>query len=191
MEEEKLRRIAELREILEERLKRVEAEAEGLRILLEFVNELLIEKSFKRVEEISPPRKAEATPPPSPIREAAKMVPLKTSSGELLANLYIEDRNLRVIPETDKRFDVTTPPFEAFLIKKVLVKMRDADQDAVRRGELMPEEALSFDVKSDGGRIREILIRNVTPHRERELRSAIRWTLEKMYEKTGSMQPQG
>jgi hypothetical protein len=91
---------------------------------------------------------------------------------------------MRVIPEADKKFDTSTPPFEAFLIDKVLVKMRDTDQEAVRRGELMPDEALSFDVRTDGKIIREVLIRNVTPQRERELRSAIRWTLEKMYEKT-------
>lgn len=189
MEEEKLRRIAELREILEERIRSLESEIEGLRALLEFVNEILLEMSFKRAEEmVVPPKVAEPTPaqPPSPppVKEPAKAIPLKTSSGENLANIYIEGRNIRVVPDADKKFDIGTPPFKAFLIDKVLTKMYEVDQEAVKRGDLMPDEALSFDIKTDGNILREILVRNVTPQRERELRSAIRWTLEKMYEKT-------
>ncbi|MEM1507912.1 MAG: hypothetical protein QW702_09035 [Candidatus Bathyarchaeia archaeon] len=185
MEEEKLRKIAELREFLEERIKSLEMEIEGLRMILEFVNALLLEKSFRRAEEITPLRAAEAAPiTVPPLREGVRVIPLKTSTGEALANIYVEDKNLRVIPEADKKFYTDTPPFEAFLIDKVLNKMRDIDQEAVKRGELMPEESLSFEVKTEGNLIREIVIRNVAPQRERELRSAIRWTLEKMYEKT-------
>ncbi|MEM1543658.1 MAG: hypothetical protein QW795_03140 [Candidatus Bathyarchaeia archaeon] len=185
MEEEKLRRIAELREILEERIRSLEGEIEGLRALLEFVNEILLEVSFKRAEEmVAPPKAAEVAPvqPPSPPQ--VKAIPLKTGGGENLANIYIEGRNMRVIPEADKKFDVGTPPFKAFLVDKVLMRMHEVDQEAVRKGELMPDEALSFDIKTDGNILREILVRNITPQRERELRSAIRWTLEKMYEKT-------
>lgn len=185
MEEEKLKKVAELREILEKRIRDLESEIEGLKVLLEFVNDLLLEKSFRKVEEIAPPKTVKA---PKPVVEGAKVIPLKTGGGELLANLYIKDGNISVIPEANKKFYTSTPPFEVFLIEKVLAKMRDADQEAVRRGELMPEEALSFDVKTEGNLIHEIIVRNVTPRRERELRSAIRWTLEKMYEKTRGMQ---
>jgi len=193
MEEEKLRKIAELREILEERIRSLEAEIEGLRLILEFVNSFLLERSFKRVEEITPAKISEAAPtappPTSPtpapaIREPIKVIPLKTSSGELLANIYVEDRSLRVVPEPDKKFDVNTPPFEPFLIEKVLNRMREVDQESVRRGGLMPEEAISFEIRKDGSILKEMIIRNVASQRERELRSAIRWTLEKMYEKT-------
>lgn len=181
MEEEKLKRIAELREILEERIRSLEAEVEGLKLILELVNIILLERSFKRAEEIAQLRTAEAAPP---TREVTRIIPLKTSSGETLASIYVEDKNLRIIPEADKKFYTDTPPFEAFLIEKVLNKMREADQEAVKRGELMPDEALSYEVKTEGNLIRELIIRNVTPQRERELRSAVRWTLEKMYEKT-------
>jgi hypothetical protein len=43
----------------------------------------------------------------------------------------------------------------------------------------------SYDVVVDGDLIREINVENVTPNRSREIKSAVRWTLEKMYEKTG------
>ncbi|MBS7641255.1 MAG: hypothetical protein QXJ19_06590 [Candidatus Bathyarchaeia archaeon] len=186
MEEVKLKKIAELREILEERIRNLEAEIEGLRIILEFVNNILLEKSFRRADEIVLTGVPEAAPIAQPpvLKEPSRTIPLKSSTGELLANIYVEDRNLRIVPEPGKKFDVNTPPFEAFLIEKVLNKMREIDQEAVRRGELKPEEAISYEIKRDGNIIKEIFIQNVTPQRERELRSAIRWTLEKMYEKT-------
>lgn len=186
MEEEKLKKIAELREVLEDRIRSLEAEIEGLKIVLEFVNTILLERSFRRAEELAPLRapEAPAPQPQAPAEEIIKVIPLKTGGGEPLAQIYIEDRNMRVVPESDKKFDIDTPPFGAFLIEKVLARMRDIDQEAARKGEIMPDEMISFDVRIEGNILREIIIRNVTPQRERELCSAIRWTLEKMYEKT-------
>ncbi|MEM2110789.1 MAG: hypothetical protein QXX08_02800 [Candidatus Bathyarchaeia archaeon] len=182
MEEEKLKKIAELREFLEERAKTLEAELEGLRTALDFINDLLLEKSFKRVEEIAKP----ATPPQPVSKEAAKAIPLKTGSGVLLANLFVEENSMRIVPSAEEKFDVNTPPFTAFFVEKILNKMREADQDAVKRGELSSNAAFNFNIERDGDTIREITIRNVNPQREREIRSAVRWTLEKMYEKMKS-----
>lgn len=186
MEEEKLKKIAELREVLEDKIRRLEAEIEGLKMILEFVNTILLERSFRRAEELAPLRAPEtpAPQPQAPAEETAKVIPLKTGGGEPLARIYIEDKNMRVVPEANKKFDIDTPPFEAFLIEKVLARMRVTDQEAARKGEIMPDEVISFDIRTEGNILREIVIRNVTPQRERELRSAIRWTLEKMYEKT-------
>jgi hypothetical protein len=185
-EEEKIRKIADLRELLEERAKNMETELEGLRALLDFINTLLLEKSFKKVNEIAKPATREvpeAPPPAEPPTEEAKVVPLKTAAGELLANLYAEDGSMRIVPAEDKKFNVNTPPFSAFLVERVLVRMQDSDKEAVQRGEIMPDQAFSFNVEKDGDTIHSITIRNAAPTRERELRSAIRWTLEKMHEK--------
>ncbi len=189
MEEEKIRKIAQLREMLEERTERLEVELDGMRTLLSFINELLLEKSFRRAEEMVKPAVAEAAkamPQPPPPKELVKTVPLKTRAGELLANLYVEDDLMRIAPAPDKRFDVKTPPFTAFLVQRILGKMRDRDQELVREGRMMPEEALSYDIREEEDVLQEIVIRNFHPQRERELRSATRWTLEKMYEKTQS-----
>ncbi|OYT47076.1 hypothetical protein B6U79_04665 [Candidatus Bathyarchaeota archaeon ex4484_231] len=74
MEEEKIRKIAQLRETLEERVKTLETELDGLRALLDFINDLLIEKSFKRAEEIAKPSvpAPEVKPKPAPPREQAR-----------------------------------------------------------------------------------------------------------------------
>jgi len=189
MEDEKIRKIAQLREMLEERATKLEAELEGMRTLLSFINDLLLEKSFKRAEEIAKPvtpKPAEVVPPPARPEKQVRTVPLKTGAGELLANLNVEDDLMRIIPASDKKFNVNTPPFTAFLVQRILGKMRETDQELVREGRMMPQEALVYELKKDGDILQEITVRNFRPQRERELRSATRWTLEKMYEKMQS-----
>ena len=189
MEEDRIRKIAQLREMLEERAKTMEVELEGIRTLLGFINELLIEKSFRRAEEIvkpAAPKTAKAKAPPPPPEKPVWTVPLKTRGGELLANLYVEDGLMRIVPAPDKNFDVKTPPFTAFLVQRILGKMRDRDEELVKEGKIMPESVLAYEIKKEGDLLQEIAIRNFRFERERELRSATRWTLEKMYEKMQS-----
>ncbi len=191
MEEEKIRKIAQLREMLEERARKLEVELEGMQTLLSFINELLLEKSFRRAEEIAKPAAAEKAeeapqPAPSPPEKRARTVPLKTGAGELLANLYVDGDLMRIVPAQDKKFNVKTPPFTAFLVERILGKMRQKDEELAREGRIMPEETLIFEIDKDEDVLQEIRIRNFRRQRERELRSATRWTLEKMYEK---MQP--
>jgi len=183
-EEEKLKRIAELRSILERRIRETETELEGLRVILEFVDAKLLEKGFKRVEMGKP-----APAPLAPVAPAIgfeEAVSLKTVAGDLLANLYVGEDSVRVVPAEDKAFDVNTPPFMPFLVERVLTKMQERDQEAARTGEITPDKIFSYNIVRDGDVIREIAVKNVGSERLRELKSTVRWTLEKMYEKTQS-----
>jgi hypothetical protein len=93
---------------------------------------------------------------------------------------------LRVVPAEDKTFDINTPPFSQFLVERVLTKMQERDNELVRTGHLGPDKIFSYSIVQEGDVIREIVIRNVDADRLRELKSSIRWTLEKMYEKMRS-----
>ncbi len=64
-----------------------------------------------------------------------------------------------------------------------MAKMQEKDREAANTGEITPDRVLSYNITRDGDLIREITIRNTMPERSRELKSTIRWTLEKMYEK--------
>jgi ribosomal protein L11 len=90
---------------------------------------------------------------------------------------------MRIVLAEDKRFTVDVPPFMAFLVERVLAKMQEKDKEAAATGELTPDQILSYEIVRDGDVLREITIRNVGEDRARELKSTIRWTLEKMYEK--------
>lgn len=188
-EEERIKKIVKLRNVLEKRLKETEAELEGLRALLECADSVLLEGGFKRAKlpETVPsaPSEIEQTAPAPPTAKVETAIPIKTATGELLATLYALEDSMRIVPDEGKDFNVKTPPFTPFFLEGVLDKMQGKDREAVERGEIPQEKMLSYDVVVDGNLIREINVKNVAPKRAREIKSAVRWTFEKMYEKTG------
>lgn len=183
-EKETIKKIAKLRATLEKRIEEMEAELDEMKTLLSLIDTTLLKESFKRAEISKPiqlPQKQET--PPSHIVPQKRGVPLKTVTGELLAELYTEEDSLQIILAEDKNFDINTPPFTSFFVERVLAKMEEKDKEDAREGKLAPENVLSFSIKQDGNIIREITLNNLRRERSRELKSSIRWTLEKMYER--------
>jgi hypothetical protein len=182
---EKIKKLADFRQRLEKRIEETSAELEELLGLLEFTDTVLLEKGFKRAEVVTPaePVAKSAAPSVPPVVEYESVVPLKTVTGDLLANLYTGKDKLRVILADNKRFNANTPPFRQFLVERVFVKMQDKDRQAVASGELEPDKMFSFKIFQDGDILKEIQVENISEDRLRELKSSVRWTLEKMYEK--------
>jgi hypothetical protein len=174
--------MAEFRTVLEKHVKELETELEGLKAMLEFANDALLKKGFRKAEAVKPPSVLPETRPPVK-EEYEETTPLNTADGEFLANIYVGKDSMRVMLAEDKNFNVNTPPFMPFLVERVLAKMQERDRESVRAGEATPAEMISYNIMREGDIIREITIRNVGPERVRELKSSIRWTLEKMYEK--------
>lgn len=193
---EKIKRMIEFREKLGKNIEKTEAELKDLHDMLETVNSILLEKGFRRADTI---RETPTSQTISPEKEAAleheessfgpagspeNVVPLRTASGDLLAVLHLTKNSLRALPAADKNFEINTPPFTQFLVERVLMKMQERDNELVRAGQLPPDSALSYVIVREGDVIREIYAKNVDSERLRELKSSIRWTLEKMFEKT-------
>ncbi|NWG10784.1 hypothetical protein HXY33_03410 [Candidatus Bathyarchaeota archaeon] len=193
---EKVKRIIAFKQKLEKRVEDLQSELKELQATLEAVNAILLEKGFKRAEIAKESAEAETWPPkeepiaePSAMRaptEHENVIPLIAVSGELLAILYIDEDSLQVLPAEDKSFDVNSPPFTSFLVERVLGKMQEKDNELAKAGQIPPEKIFSYAITREGDIIREITIRNVDEERLRELKSSIRWTLEKMYEKMKS-----
>jgi len=184
-EREKIRKIAKLRALLEKRVEDMKTELDGLKTLLSLIDSTLLKESFKRAEIAKPvqtPQKQE-TPQPPPIKPQKRGIPLKTVTGDILAQIYTEKDVIQITLAEDKNFDINTPPFTSFFVERVLAKMQEKDKEDAGKGKLDPEKTVSFDIKQDGNILREITIRNLRPERSRELKSSIRWTLEKMYER--------
>jgi hypothetical protein len=182
VEKEKIKKMAEFRAWLEKRTEEVETELEGLRVLLEFTDTSLLEKGFKRAEMVKHTPTPE-TALPLPTMQYGETIPLKTVTGDLLADMYLAEDSMRIVPSKDKNFDVNIPPFTSFLVERVLAKMQEKDHEAAGTGEIAPDTILSYNIIRDGDTIREVTIKNIGPERLQELKSTIRWTLEKMYEK--------
>jgi hypothetical protein len=194
---ERIKKLVSFKKKIEARVNELDSELKELQTILETVNSLLLEKGFKRVEIAEKPpisgvsaqeEKVEAAEFQSDLSqtgtEAETVAILKSATGEVLADLYIDDGALHVVPAEDKNFDINTPPFNQFLVQRVLLKMQERDSELAKSGQLSAEKILCFDIVREGDVIREIVIRNFGSDRLRELKSSVRWTLEKMLEKT-------
>jgi len=193
-EEETVKKLAEAKAYLEKRISELEGEISKLRSFLDVVDVTLTEKSFKRAEApktLPPPFKMPPTipaapppaaPAPSPYQQA---YPLKTVTGVHLADVYVSDKELKIVPAPNMKYDVNSPPLRAFLIGRVLEPMQAKDRESARTGELSAERILSYRIEQDGNLLKTIVITNYGEERRLlELKNAIRWTLRRIYEKS-------
>jgi hypothetical protein len=201
-DQERIKSMIALKQRLEQKLAALDQESKEVQATLDAVNGILLEKGFRRVNiaDAKKPEKeaaktAAAEPKqPASIKESKptgyqggepeNVIPLKSVNDESLALIYVEkDNSIHVLPDESKHFSVNTPPFANFLVERVLAKMQDKDAELVRQKQLIPEQMFSYNIIREGEFIREIVIHNVDEERFKELKSSIRWTLEKMHEK--------
>jgi hypothetical protein len=181
---------------LEEQLEKLTSETKEVQSTLDAVNVILLEKGFKRgdIKEVSAtpvqapkevvlPKEVELPAIAPQQGETESVIPLKTMADEPLALMYFEKQTIHVMPDESKNFNVNTPPFSNFLVEKVFTKMQEKDKELVRLGQLPAEKMFSYNIVREQDLIREIIIKNVDEERLRELKSSIRWTFEKMFEK--------
>jgi hypothetical protein len=207
---EKMKSLMAFKKRLEEQLEKLAAESKEIQAALDSVNGILLEKGFKRgdmkeavetpalpkLEEVVLPKPEpqvptvtvqqapQASTPTPHVPERESVIPLRTMAEESLAIIYFDKQGMHVLPDESKNFSVNTPPFQNFLVEKVFAKMQEKDKELARTKQLPTERVFSYDILREGDLIREIIIRNVDDERLKELKSSIRWTLEKMHEKT-------
>ncbi len=210
-DQERMKSLIAFKKRLEDRLEAINVEAKEVQAALDTVNQMLLEKGFKRgdLKEIPPPStlpkevilpKQETPAPPIPTiskitsapaqtqppEDRENVIPLKTMNDEPLALIYFEKDSIHILPDETKHFSINTPPFSNFLVEKVFAKMHEKDVELVRSQQLSQSKVFTFDVVKQEDLIREIILQNVDDERLKELKSSIRWTLEKMYEKMKS-----
>jgi hypothetical protein len=196
---EKMKSLIAFKKRLEEQLEKLAAETKEAQAALDTVNGILLEKGFKRGDIKEAPEmlipkevvlpKHEPEPPKAVVQhitEPESVIPLKTMADEPLALIYLDKQAMHILPDESKNFSVNTPPFENFLVEKILAKMQEKDSELVRTKQLTADKMFSYNIVREGDLIREIIIRNVDDERLKELKSSIRWTFEKMYEKIKS-----
>ncbi|MEJ2243880.1 MAG: hypothetical protein P8X87_05005 [Candidatus Bathyarchaeota archaeon] len=188
-QKEQIKKVAKLRANIEKKIAELEAELDEQRTLLTLIDSTLVKQSFKRAEiqKPSPAKRAQQAAPkpykPEPVTPQRKGTQLKTITGDVLAELLSENDGLHIVFPADKNFDINTPPFTSFFVERVLAKMHEKDKEDITAGKLDPDKVLSFDIKQEGNIMKEILIKNIRSTRVREIKSSMRWTLEKMYER--------
>jgi len=196
---ERIKRLVEFKKKLEDKIEALSSDLKDSQAMLETIDSILLEKGFRHLQVTEGSTKTGVLPAterggegesepsfPQSHVELQNVTPLQTMAGELLANLHVAEDQLRVVLAEDKDFDVNTPPFTHFLLERVLLKMQERDNELARAGQLSSDKIFRYNIVREGDIIREIVIKNTDPERLKELKSSIRWTLEKMYEKMKS-----
>ena len=201
-DQEKMKSMIAFKKRLENQLESLTVEAKEVQAALDTVNQILLDKGFKRGDikevpaapalvpkEVVLPKHEPEPPKPAPTQqhtEPESVIPLKTMTDEPLALMYFDKQTIHVLPDESKNFSVNTPPFTNFLVEKVFAKMQEKDKELVRLGQLSTNKMFSYNIAREGDLIREIIIKNADDERLKELKSSVRWTFEKMYEKMRS-----
>lgn len=201
--DDEIKRFAMLREWVMKQIEEKEEELERLREMLVVVDNMLKQVSFKpagmlQEERVGVEMGVEAKPIERTVEEVREVVSakavegeytevrqLKTKDGILLANAYIASDAISIVPASDVRLNVNTPPFQSFFINRILKEMKGRDEERVRKGEIRGEHVLDYNIDLDEGKnIRRILIRNYRDKdRLNELINSSTWVLTRMLEK--------
>ena len=209
LDPEKMKTLIAFKKRLEKQLEALNVETKETQSALDIINTILIEKGFKRGDlkeiplpelpkEVALPRQEQnyevsidtrTTPTlleTVTAHDRENVIPLKTMNDESLALICFNKEVMHVLPDESKHFSVNTPPFQKFLVEKVLAKMKEKDVELVRNNQLDANNAFTYEIIKEENLIREIVIHNVDDERLKELKSSIRWTLEKMHEKVNN-----
>ena len=186
-----VKKLADLRSSLQERIRELESELDELKTLLGVLDRHLTQVSFRKasVHEASEAGKIEeieAFEEPSEEEFSyERTLPLKTTTGILLAEMQIGSESLHVVLTKEVNLNPRIPPFESFLVNRIFKGMIDRDEEDISNNTLSPEMKFGYEtMEAEDGTIEEIVIKNFrTDRRLRELRTSLRWTLEKMYDK--------
>lgn len=192
---EEAKRLAELKQFLERRIEELRRELEALEEISRLVDAALSSASFVRASELAarpqpppaqPQRRAEA---PQPRQEAPLSEAVITSrqTGEKLARVVVYPSRIEIV--FLREFSASTPPFESFFVRKVLEGFRKKDEDLIARGEKSPGEGFDYQIEEEGGVLKRIVITNYGDKSVvDEVKSTLRWTLEKMVGSGGGRQ---
>lgn len=179
--DEELKKTADLKVWLEGKISQLESELAGMNELLSVLNSVLRKASFVPASMVTKPE-------PSPQLTGFKeVIPIKRGKdGKIIANAYVSEKDVAVVPASDVILSVSTPPFRSFFINRILEGMVAKDKEAASQGKISPGDILSYKVEEADGIIKSITITNYGDRsRLNEINNTISWAFTRMLEKGG------
>jgi len=172
--ERELKKAAELKLWLEGRIAELQDEIERLKESLGYVDATLRASTFKPANEMM----AEA-------REVPEVREIRRDKGsQVIATASVTPDSVSVAPSDDVTLKSATPPFESFLLGKILQGMKTADLDLISKGKLGEGMELRFDVEERDGTIAKLMVENYREKaRLNEILNTVSWTFSRMLEK--------
>ncbi len=187
-EKENTQLLLKVRSSLQQRLEDLKTEINDLEAAIQKIDESIVKQGFRRLS-IDPSRDTvvsksiENSTESSSVDEQMQSS-IKSKNGTTLGVVVIQENVLRFQPSREFNFEVEIPPFQSFFIDRVLENMRNMDQERAENNEIDLDEILTYEVSVADGLIKSIEISNFRDERRlSEIRSSLRWTLDKMYDK--------
>lgn len=175
--EDEVKRVAELREWLVKQITDKEDEVAKFKTALAIIDNVLKQVSFRPAVALSQPAGKEI--------EYGEARQLKTKDNILLANAYTAPNSVTIVPVSEVRLNVGTPPFRSFFLNRILEGMKSKDNERVNSGELKASEIIDYKVEDEDGTIRKIIVNNYREkERLNEIINTATWVFARMLEKT-------
>jgi len=190
--EQETKKLLGFRESMEQRILELEQEMQNLQKAIEEIDKLIVNtgfKTFTTADTLVQSKPIDTQPQetePAPIQEEEieDMMNITSKDGTILGSVQVEGHSIIFTPVQSFEFTSDIPPFQSFLIERVLENMHRNDQERATNGELDPSEILEYTVNEEDGKITQLIVENYGGERRlREINSSLRWTLDKMYDK--------
>lgn len=209
-QDHEVKRAAEMREWIEEKISELEQEVSRLRDMLMLVDSTLRRKSFVSAKELRgtpaireartsanvagtiasnsqakrqiPEEIAQMNPKTSISLETREL--RRTKDGELLAKATIGTEKIVITPAPQIKLSGNISPFQSFFVNRILKGYQSKDIDASKSGNLSATEVLQYNVREIDGFITEITVTNYRDKsRLNEILSTSTWAFTRMLEK--------
>ena len=182
------RKLLEYRTFLESKLAELEQEAVDVRKALSVIDKTIVSEGFRipiATQKSAASDEAHADAPTiEETPEESDVSSITSKNGTVLGKIKVVGKSLVFRPLPEHGFTSDLPPFKSFLVDRVLANMSATDQERVANGDLAVEDALSYKVSEEDGRIAELAVTNFGDERRlREITSSLRWSFDKMYDK--------
>ena len=190
--EQETKKLLGFRESMEQRILELEQEMQNLQKAIEEIDKLIVNTGFKTFATAdtivqSKPIDIESQDAVTASLQEAEiedMINVTSKDGTILGSVQVKDHSIVFTPVQSFEFTIDIPPFQSFLIERVLENIHRNDQERATNGELDPSEILQYTVNEEDGKIIQLIIDNYGGERRlREINSSLRWTLDKMYDK--------
>ena len=188
--EDEVKRAADVREWLEERIIELESELARLKDMQTVVDSVLRKTSFIPAAELRakslPVESKKPPPPPQPVAATSEESrPLRRSKdGMLIANAVVTQDRIIIVPSSDVKVSQTIPPFQTFFVNRILKGYETKDKELAQAGKLQDNQILTFKVEEIEGNIGKVTITNYREKaRLNEILSTVNWALARMLEK--------
>lgn len=187
-EKENTQLLLEVRNSLKDRIEALKTEINDLDTAIKKIDEYIVKQGFRRLS-IEPSMEQVVADGDENSLVASSddeqmQSSIKSKNGTTLGHVIIKENAINFQPSSEFNFEVEMPPFQSFFIDRVLENMRRTDEERAENREIDLDETLSYEVSEENGLIKSIIIRNFRDDRRlSEIRSSLRWTLDKMYDK--------